>query len=221
MRLLVLDTTGPACCVALREPGQADIVCVEEMARGQAERLAPMVEEVLAEAGLNPRDLDRIGVTTGPGSFAGTRVGVAFARGLALATGADVVGISNLAWWVNKKARQHAGIVISTHDARRGDVVLQSFRQGIALSEPETFDTAAARENVRAIATRDAPDTVMMLVGSALPILDRGEDSGRWPESDLTTLLDRAEQAMPPFDLPKPFYARPPDAKLPGGRDVT
>ena len=56
-----------------------------------------MVEAVLAEAGLAPGDLDRIGVTVGPGSFAGTRVGTAFARGLALATGARAVGIANLA----------------------------------------------------------------------------------------------------------------------------
>ena len=94
MRILAIDTTGQGCSVALRAPGQADLVLTEAMARGQAERLAPMVEGILETAGLSPRDLDRIGVCTGPGSFAGSRIGVAFARGLALAVGADCVGIT-------------------------------------------------------------------------------------------------------------------------------
>ena len=64
------------------------------MDRGQAERLLPMLEEMLAEAGVGWRDLDGIGVVTGPGNFTGVRLAVAAARGLALALGIPAVGVT-------------------------------------------------------------------------------------------------------------------------------
>lgn len=66
----------------------------EAMTRGHVERLAPMVSDVLADAGLVPAYLDGIAVTTGPGSFTGARLGVSFARGLSLAAKAPAVGVS-------------------------------------------------------------------------------------------------------------------------------
>ena len=214
MRLLVIDTTGPACSVALRVPGRADVVCSEDMSRGQAERLAPMVEDILAEAGLNPRDLDRIGVTTGPGSFAGTRVGVAFARGLALATGADVVGISNLAWWTGDVT----GHVISTHDARRGDIVVQLFCDGEPEGDPLTLSVEAARQFVSDQKLTARPEGQPVLVGSGVSLVLDTTLVGEMPQLNMINLLDRADRANSPFTPAKPFYARPPDAKLPGGR---
>lgn len=68
---------------------------IDEMARGQAEHLMPMLEEVLAAHGLAWRDLDAIGVGTGPGNFTGIRISVAAARGLALGLGIPAVGVSN------------------------------------------------------------------------------------------------------------------------------
>jgi tRNA threonylcarbamoyl adenosine modification protein YeaZ len=88
MLLLALDTAGPDCSVALAraDAGTAAILArrSERIVRGHAERLMPMVDEVLAEAGAAYFDLSRIVVTTGPGSFTGVRVGVAAARALAL-----------------------------------------------------------------------------------------------------------------------------------------
>jgi tRNA threonylcarbamoyl adenosine modification protein YeaZ len=66
----------------------------EEMGRGQAERLMPMLEEMLAEAGVGWSDLDVLGVGSGPGNFTGLRIAVAAARGLVLALGVPAVGIS-------------------------------------------------------------------------------------------------------------------------------
>jgi tRNA threonylcarbamoyladenosine biosynthesis protein TsaB len=209
MRLLAIDTTGPGCAVALRRPGHADVFVRETMARGQAERLAPMVEEVLARAGLAPRDLDRIGVCTGPGSFAGSRIGVAFARGLALATGAECVGISRLAWTVADAGI--AGKALAVHDARRGDVVVQAFDGGKALAAPRTM----AVEAVQA-AIRDGRLTGALL-GSGARLIKSAATGVRDGEPELGALLDLTGRATAPFDPPKPFYARPPDANLPGG----
>lgn len=69
MTLLAIDTTGPDCAVALRVDGRPDRVLCERINRGHAERLAPMVEQILADAGVTPGALTRIGVTIGPGSL--------------------------------------------------------------------------------------------------------------------------------------------------------
>ncbi|MEE2565436.1 tRNA (adenosine(37)-N6)-threonylcarbamoyltransferase complex dimerization subunit type 1 TsaB [Hyphobacterium marinum] len=197
MRLLVIDTTGPACSVALRLPGAADRLVSETIGRGHAERLAPMVETLLAEAGILARDLDRIGVTTGPGSFAGVRVGVAFARGLSLATGAPAVGVSTLAVRARQADPTGERRVAIVHDARRGERVVQAFDRGRPAGDPETIAAAEedgwrARHNLH---DREAETPL-----------------------DLTVLLDACEMVGEADVPPSPFYARPPDAKLPGGR---
>ena len=90
---LGIDTSGPFCSVALVR-GDAPVASrFEDMPRGQAERLIPMVEEVLAEAGADWSDLNRIGCCTGPGAFTGLRIAVATARGLALALSIPAVGV--------------------------------------------------------------------------------------------------------------------------------
>ncbi|MEE2526686.1 tRNA (adenosine(37)-N6)-threonylcarbamoyltransferase complex dimerization subunit type 1 TsaB [Hyphobacterium sp. HN65] len=214
MRILAIDTTGPACSVALRLPGPADHVSSETMARGQAERLAPMVRDLLAEVGLAPSGIDRIGAAVGPGSFAGSRIGVAFARGLALATGAECIGISNLQWWASSAEMPEAGSVLVVHDARRGEVVLQGFDPNGPLAAAETRPMEDARA---ALAASPGNGAHRVLTGTGAHLLDGGPE--RQPPR-LAALLDLIEAAKPPFHPPKPFYARPPDAKLPGGREA-
>ena len=84
MRILAADTALGACSAAALENGKVRAHAFQLMARGHAEALAPMVEQVMREAGLAFTSLDRLGVTTGPGTFTGQRVGLAFMRGLAL-----------------------------------------------------------------------------------------------------------------------------------------
>lgn len=96
MIVLALDTSLDACSVALARGEDALAMCSETMARGQAERLAPMTREIMQSAGLEFAALDRIAVTTGPGSFTGVRVGLSFARALALALDKPCVGVSTL-----------------------------------------------------------------------------------------------------------------------------
>jgi len=96
VRVLAIDTALEACGAAIVESGHVRALAQEFMAKGQAERLAPMVRDLFAEAGCAPRDVDRIVVTVGPGSFTGVRVGLAFARGLAVALAKQCVGVATL-----------------------------------------------------------------------------------------------------------------------------
>jgi len=91
---LGFDTSAAHCAAALLSGDRVLTSRAEEMGRGQAERLVPLLEEVLAGQGVGWRDLDRIGVGVGPGNFTGIRISVAAARGLALALDIPAIGIS-------------------------------------------------------------------------------------------------------------------------------
>jgi tRNA threonylcarbamoyladenosine biosynthesis protein TsaB len=93
-RVLAFDTSAAHCAAALLCADAPPLVRIEEMDRGQSERLVPMLEELLAEAGVGWRDLDGIGVGTGPGNFTGVRIAVATARGLALGLGIPAIGVT-------------------------------------------------------------------------------------------------------------------------------
>ncbi|QBX33734.1 tRNA (adenosine(37)-N6)-threonylcarbamoyltransferase complex dimerization subunit type 1 TsaB [Paracoccus liaowanqingii] len=121
--VLGFDTSAAHCAAALLQGGALVAARHEDMAKGQAERLMPMLEELLVEAGLGWRDLDVIGVGTGPGNFTGIRVGVAAARGLAVALRIPAIGVGApeaLAFGQVRPCR----VVIP---GRRGEVIWQDF----------------------------------------------------------------------------------------------
>ncbi|MTI03096.1 tRNA (adenosine(37)-N6)-threonylcarbamoyltransferase complex dimerization subunit type 1 TsaB [Roseibium sp. RKSG952] len=92
--ILAFDTSAAHCAAALLRGGEIAVSKAESMTRGQAERLMPLLEEVLAEADCNWQDLDAIGVGVGPGNFTGIRISVSAARGLALGLAVPAVGVS-------------------------------------------------------------------------------------------------------------------------------
>ncbi len=95
MRVLAIDTGGDSCAVSLRINGQLAAEKIVVTGRDQAKILAPLTAEVLNEHSLQVRDIDRFGIATGPGSFTGLRVGLAFIRGLALASGKQAYGFDH------------------------------------------------------------------------------------------------------------------------------
>jgi tRNA threonylcarbamoyladenosine biosynthesis protein TsaB len=178
------------------------------MARGHQERLAPMARHAMAEAGLAFGALDRVAVTIGPGSFTGLRVGIAFAKGLALALDKPAVGIGTL----EALAAERAGLVFPAIDARRGQLYLQAFEDGRALMAPDalTAEVAAAR---LAELSQGRPFT---LVGSGAALLADFAPSATViaAEGADARHVARLAAGRTPGPL-KPLYLRAPDAKLP------
>jgi tRNA threonylcarbamoyl adenosine modification protein YeaZ len=121
--ILAFDTSAAHCAAALLRGGAVLAARVEPMAKGQAERLMPLLEELLAGAGAGWRDLAALGVGIGPGNFTGVRLSVAAARGLALGLGVPAVGVSAL----EALAFGHAGPRVASLDAKRGAIYLQAF----------------------------------------------------------------------------------------------
>jgi tRNA threonylcarbamoyladenosine biosynthesis protein TsaB len=188
--ILAFDTSAAHCAAVLLR-GDAVLARADEtMDRGQAERLFPMLEELLAEAGTRWGDLDGVGVCTGPGNFTGLRVAVAAARGLAMGLGIPAVGVSRF----EVLAGRAGAVVVSIAD-KRGSF-FQAFRHGMALGPP-AIDLAAPPEVPAGVMVIDATDLRCDLVGLAR-IAARRLDRAEPP----APLYLRAADAMPPSEPP-------------------
>lgn len=231
MRLLAFDTSMQACSVAveiIRHEQKSSLhQCFEPMQQGHAERLLPMIGEVLADAGLAIGDIDRIAVTLGPGSFTGVRIGIATARGLALATGADLVGDSSLRLIALQYMATHAvapdDLICVAVDARRGQLYCQQFEGLAARSEGPCVLTPEGL--VRSL----PPDKRIHLVGNgALRLREAAarpgfeaavpQDVATEPTLPNAVYLLPIASVMRVSDTPlRPLYLRPPDAKAQTG----
>src|SRR5262249_17039565 len=132
MRVLAIDTALAACAAAVLDTDRG-IVASESlpMVRGHAEALIPLIARVMKQSDTTFRDLDRIAVTTGPGSFTGVRVGLAAARGFGVATGVPVVGVSTLSVYAAPFLAGNGKFpVVAAIDARHDHVFLQVFGPG-------------------------------------------------------------------------------------------
>lgn len=211
MNILALDTCVEACAVAAWAEGRTLAALSEPMVRGHQERLAPMVVEVLAAAGLAPDALDRIAVTVGPGSFTGLRVGLAFAKGLAMALERPLIGVGSLEALGLAQAQ---GFTAACLDARRGRVYLQVFVDGRAVMAPDVLDVDLAAARVAEL-WRGGP---ARLVGSGAPLI-AGVLPGAQLEPAATpdaSVVARLAAARTPGARVRPLYLRAPDARIPG-----
>lgn len=130
--ILAFDTSAAHCSVALLIDGKIVATRHEDMARGQAERLFPMIDEVMAEVGAVWAELDAIAVGIGPGNFTGIRISVSAARGLALSLGVSAIGVRGFdALRGVKRQDDTTPMIVSLPSSRRGfDVVLQYYDDG-------------------------------------------------------------------------------------------
>nr|WP_041374443.1 tRNA (adenosine(37)-N6)-threonylcarbamoyltransferase complex dimerization subunit type 1 TsaB [Phenylobacterium zucineum] len=207
--VLGLDTCLNACSVAVVDGGRVLAHRSEVMARGHQERLAPMAQAVMADAGLPFAALGRIGVTVGPGSFTGLRVGVAFAKGLASALGLPAVPVGALEALA---AEGGEGLVAAAIDARRDQVYLQAFDAGRPLMAPDALPLGQAAARIVELSM----GRPLTLVGSGAPLLADAAPAARvlTPEGCDARKVAELAAARAPAPL-KPLYLRAPDAKLP------
>ncbi|MDV4168624.1 tRNA (adenosine(37)-N6)-threonylcarbamoyltransferase complex dimerization subunit type 1 TsaB [Rhodovulum sp. FJ3] len=119
--VLGFDTSAAHCAAALLLGDRVLAEMTEDMTRGQAERLFPILEQVLSMGGHDWADLDAIGVGIGPGNFTGIRISVSAARGLSLSLGVPAVGVSGF----DALAYGADGPVLTSIDGRRDQVYLQ------------------------------------------------------------------------------------------------
>jgi tRNA threonylcarbamoyladenosine biosynthesis protein TsaB len=219
MLILAIDTALDACAAGVLDTEAGKLIAQESQAmkRGHAEALMPLIARVIKESGIAFASLDRIAVTTGPGSFTGLRVGLSAARGIGLAANKPVVGLTTLTAYAAPVVSQNAEQpVISAIDARHDHVYFQVVSgDGSSLVLPRV----APIEEALGASQFGAP----YLVGNAAQIL-----SQRWPahapppfKVDTQGAPEIAwvawlGAAVSPNTAPaRPFYLRAPDAKLP------
>ncbi|HUG63494.1 MAG TPA: tRNA (adenosine(37)-N6)-threonylcarbamoyltransferase complex dimerization subunit type 1 TsaB [Methylomirabilota bacterium] len=214
MLVLALDTALDRTAVAVTDGRRISAVRTETMDRGHAERLFPLVAAALAEAGAEMADIERIVVTTGPGSFTGIRVAIAAARGLALACGRPVVGVDTLVALAGSLPERPDGPVLAAIDARRGEIYAGLYDpSGVVIEPPFVADAEAVLLRIG--------DRAAAIVGSGAPILaHQAAITGRrappvYPlDGPDPLVLARLGAAAPAPDRPPtPLYLRAPDAK--------
>ena len=217
MLILAIDTALDACAAAVLDTGSGELIAIESQAmkRGHAEALMPVIARVMRQSGLPFAALDRIAVTTGPGSFTGLRVGLSAARGIALAADRPAVGLTTLSAYaapVVSEGGEHP--VISAIDARHGQLYFQVVGgDGGLLVAPRLGPIEEALDASRL----GRPH----LVGNAAKIL-----ADRWPAQapppvevdpqaapDIAWVAWLGAAASPETAPARPFYLRAPDAK--------
>ncbi|KDA04047.1 tRNA (adenosine(37)-N6)-threonylcarbamoyltransferase complex dimerization subunit type 1 TsaB [Hyphomonas oceanitis] len=211
MLVLALNTASAALEAALVRDGDNLADAREDMARGQDKQLPGFVERLLADAGVTLQQVDRIAVVTGPGSFTGIRIGVAYARGLALVTGAPCIGVTSL------EAAIPAGMegnTLGALQAQKRPPDQTWWVQGLEGDEGISAPVEVGLDALKA-----------MLEGFKVPIfMDGAEALGSLAEaldirpmrpSAITAAL-KAQSFEASNHSPAPVYAREPDATLPG-----
>ena len=219
-RLAAIDTSTALGSVALFEDGRLVAEDATRVSNAHGESLLPMVSALFARTGWEPGDVARWGVGVGPGSFTGVRISVATAKGIAMTTGAEVVGITSLdavAYGLGGD-----GLVVSLVAAGKGELFVQARRRGdlvLAPSHVRIEDVAAK------IAALD-PRGVVVVAGEAAGEVDWSALGTRpsmmlAPPHDTprASAIGRIALTRSPDDLAtlEPVYVRPPEITAPKG----
>lgn len=229
MNILAFDTCFDCCSVAagrqIRSLVPSLAYATEFMATGHAERLMPMIEDVMRDARLSFDELGRIVVTHGPGTFTGARIAVSAARALSLATGAPVTAISSLHLMALHPALTSGGEApfAIAMDARRGEVYVQVFDpHGLSpLTPPQLLSYAAAADLVAGVSYAGESAARIVAGSGAEAVAAEARRLDHRVEAVLPGLLPDAVDMLfvsfgwPVEDRVSTLYLRPPDAKPP------
>lgn len=215
-RVLAIDSALAACSVAVLADGRLAAHRFEPMARGHAERLLPMVREVVAEAGLGFADFDLFAVTVGPGHFTGLRVGLAAAQGLALAWGRPLTGVTTLEAVAAAVPAGDRPLVVAL-ESKREDLYVQVFAGGRALDRPVSLAPDRVADwawppGELALAGDGAARLQPLLAGAGRRSLRLGPDA---PDAAAVARLAAGRHGTAAALPAEPLYLRPPDVTLP------
>jgi tRNA threonylcarbamoyl adenosine modification protein YeaZ len=218
MLVLAIDTALAACSAAVLDTEQAALLASEQlpMTRGHAEALMPLIKRVMLAAGMGFTAIDRIAVTTGPGSFTGLRVAISAARGIALAAAKPAVGLTTLSAYAAPFVAEAApDPILSAIDARHDQVYFQLVAgDGSMLRRPAI---APVEHVLQIIAEHGA----LRLVGNAAHLLASRLPAGvpqplqveAQPAPDIAWVAWLGAAADPTKAQARPLYLQPPDAK--------
>jgi tRNA threonylcarbamoyladenosine biosynthesis protein TsaB len=227
VRLAAIDTSTALGTVALFDGAELVAEDSQSVSNAHGESLLPMVDRLFARVGWGPKDIGRWAVGIGPGSFTGVRIGVGTVKGIALATGAEVVGVTSLDAVAVGVADEvevevaHAVAVGSVLFAMKGEVFVQVKRAGEVLLAPVNVRIEDAMGLLLAHGLED-----LVLAGSGALLLplpvpvpvpalrifaDAPHDVPR------AASIARIAMARPPDDLAtlEPLYVRPPEITSP------
>ncbi|WP_342076630.1 tRNA (adenosine(37)-N6)-threonylcarbamoyltransferase complex dimerization subunit type 1 TsaB [Yoonia sp. SS1-5] len=183
--VIAFDTSAAHCAAALLL-GKEVITRVDEMAKGQAEHLIPMLEEMLTEGGVAWKDIDGIGVGTGPGNFTGIRIGISAARGLSLGLGKPAIGVSGF----EARAFGSTPPLTAIIPAPRDKAYVQFFKADGEVSKPALM----GQEFLPALVSPPAP--VKLITAVAKIAAQKLDDKVERP----APLYVRSPDAAPPSD---------------------
>lgn len=219
--ILAFDSAGAACSAAVAVGERVLAARRRAMMHGHAEALLPMIAQAMDAAGVSARDLDLVAATVGPGGFTGLRVGLAAARGIALASGAPLFGVTGFEAVVAAlPAAAEPGFLLVALESRRRDLFVQLFDSA---RRPLAAAMALAAEALGETVTRTIGAAPLALAGDAAmrAAAALGRRPARLVEETAPdavgvarTAARRWQAGLSPGPV-RPLYLRPPDVTLP------
>ena len=212
MLILALDTSMAACSACVYDPGAAKILAANHafMEKGQAEALAPLVQQTMQQASIAFSAITHVAVTIGPGTFTGVRIGLAFARGLGVSLAIPVIGMNSLAAIACNEKSPTLPIIVAS-DARGDHIYFATFdAQHNQLTPPAIIRRQELEQAL--------PSVPCIVLGTASGLVCESGRHSHSPAGDLPLAVNFAQLAssMPADQYPPdPLYLRPPDVKLP------
>lgn len=219
VRLAAIDTSTGLGSVALVEGGRLVAEDSRRVSNAHGESLLPMVSALFESVGWTAADVARWGVGVGPGSFTGCRIGVATVKGIAIATGAEVVGVTSLdalAFGLD------GNLVVSVVAGGKGELFLQARRRGELVLAPAHMRIGDIASHLAVL----APGAAVVVAGEAASVVDWAPLGGRvsliaTPPHDAPRAAVIAQIALTrapeDADALEPLYVRPPEITVPKG----